>query len=312
MSKNSYKSCALIMSATVILALISMLPLGIFGAVIMALLASTIGYTVTKHLYHFVAVICALVLLIYSLFSKDFLLAITVSLPTILSGITLGIAYNTKLSQFKITGIITSLYTVYLLLNIKLSNINFAEIFKTLAKTYSEVLSSVYNNQIAKAELDSQIAELMSVTMKFMPSFVIILCACFALLLLYAFKKVLKITKSDISFFEPFSEWHTDKSFCIAFLVIIVISFVLPEKSYISDALANVVLVSEFVFYIFGLSLISFLLKPKMKKSLLRKTILILLVPFCFGTPLFIICCLGVLDGFFNFRTKLSKNNLPK
>ncbi|MBQ3181601.1 MAG: hypothetical protein IJB50_02460, partial [Clostridia bacterium] len=100
MTKNTFKNYALIIIATVVLTLISMLPIGIFSIVVTALLASIIGYTVTKHHYYFVGFVCVCILLMYSIFSKDFISSVAVSLPLILSGITLGITYNLKLSEF--------------------------------------------------------------------------------------------------------------------------------------------------------------------------------------------------------------------
>lgn len=312
MTKNSFKSYALIITITAILTLISTLPIGIFGVIITALLASTIGYTITKHHYYFVAVVCSCVLFIYSAFSGEFIASLTVSLPIILSGIALGIVYNLKSSDFIATGAITGIYTVYLLLNAKILSLDFNEFFSTTAKSYSDVLFSVYENQFTQAEIDTIIAEMMSVTLKFMPSFIIILCGCLALLELYIFKRVLKLTKSELSSFKPFDAWHADKSFSIVFFALLIISLFLPEKNYFSDAIANVVLVSEFVFYIFGLSLVDYLLILKMKNHILRRIVLVLLALFSLGAPRYILCFLGAVDGCINLREKLTKNNLPK
>ncbi len=316
MTKNTFKSYALIITSAIILTLVSMLPMGMFGVIITALLASTIGYTITKHHYYFVGLVCTCVFLIYLIFSKDFISSIAVSTPLILCGMTLGITYNLKFSEFVTTGVICGIYTIYFLLNIKLLGASGEDLFKNAfalsAQDYNDVLVALYPEQFTQAELDTLIADAMSVMMKFMPSFMIIMCGCLALLMLYTFKKILKFTKNDITLYKPFFKWRADKSFTIAFFVIAVISFFLPKQTYVSDALANVLFVSLFVFYIFGLSLIDFLLKRKFTNSFLRRTILILLVLFTFGTLLFIICLLGAIDGFINIREKITKNNLPK
>lgn len=316
MTKNTFKSYALIIASAIILTLVSMLPIGIFGVIVTALLASTIGYTITKHHYYFVGLVCACIFLIYMIFSGNFTSSIAASTPLILCGITLGITYNMKFSEFVTTGVICGIYTIYSLLNIKLLDTSGEDLFKNAfalsAQDYSDMLMSLYPEQFTQAELDTLIADAMSVMMKFMPSLMIIMCGCLALLMLYVFKKVLKFTKSDITLYKPFSEWHADKSFSIMFFVIVAISFFLPDQSYIKDAIANVLFVSFFVFFIFGLSLADFLLKRKITNSFLRRTILILLIFFVFGTLPFILCLIGALDGFVNIREKITKNILPK
>ncbi len=307
LTKNTFINYALTIITTIILTLISMLPIGILGIVVTALLASTIGYSVTKHHYSFVGVVCACVFLICLIFSKDFLLSIAASLPLILCGVTLGITYNLKFSEFTAISVICGIYTIYLLLNVK-----FANAFSLSAKDYSNLLLSLYPDQFTQAEIDTLIADAMSVMMKFMPSFIIIMCGCLALLMFYIFKKVLKATKRDISFYKPFSDWHADRSFSIFFLIIALISLFLPEKNYFSDALSNVVLVSVFVFYIFGLALVDFLLSRKFKNKLSRRIILILLITFSSGIPMLIFCFIGTLDGIINIREKITKNNLPE
>lgn len=317
MTKNSIKSYFLIIIASVILTLASLLPIGIFGIVISALLASTIGYTVTKHHYTFVGILCACVFFVYTAFSKNFYTSIAVSLPIILSGITLGISYNLKISEFIPTGVICGIYTTYLLLSVKLSGQNiqsiFASVFSDSAKAYNDMIFASQSTQISQAEIDAMVSEAVSVMMKFMPGFVIILCGALALLMLYMFKKVLKITKSNTSYIRPFYMWHADKSLSIVFFIITAVIFFLPERNYFSDALANVALVSVFVFYIFGLSLVDFLLKRKFKAKFSRRLVLFLLVTFSSGLPIIILCFMGALDGISNMREKIiNKNNLPE
>ena len=316
MTKNSFKNYALIIIATVVFALISMLPIGIFGIIASAFLASTIGYTITKHHYYFVGIVCACVISVYALFSGDFYLTLVVNLPLILSGITLGIAYNLKISEFKTTSIIAGIYTIYTLFNFKFltqDNKNYLEnLLSDSIKNYGDVMAGVYPEQFSQAEIQTILGDALAVMMKYMPSFTIIMCALLALLMLYIFRKVLKITKSDISFLNSFSDWHADRLFSIFFLLIALVCLLLPEKNYFSDALANVVLVSVFVFYIFGLSLVEFLLSRKFKNKFSQRIILILLITFSSGIPMLIFCFIGVLDGIINIREKITKNNLPE
>ena len=143
-----------------------------------------------------------------------------------------------------------------------------------------------------------------------MPSLVIIACVCIALLMFYIFKKILRITKSNIDIYKPFSEWQLDKSISLTYILIFVISFIIPE-GYFADALANVLVVSTFIFYIFGVSFADFLLKRVLKSRVIRKIcmILIAVLPiFSFGFPFILISILGMSDGLFNYKEKIAKN----
>lgn len=316
MTKNDFKNYALIIIATVIFTLVSMLPAGIFSIIFGALVAALIGYTVTKHHYLFVGVVCACVLFIYAAFSRDFLSAVSFALPLILSGMTLGICYNIKTSEFVSVGIMTGIHTLYILLNVKLLGQNGADYFTdTLSesmKSYSDVLSNLYPDQFTASDIQTMLSEVMSVMLKFMPSFIVIVCAIIALLMLYFFRKILKITKSDTAYCKPFSDWRADKSFSIVFILIALVSFFLPQRNYLADAVSNVVFVSVFVFYIFGLSLVDFLLSRKIKSKFSRRLILLLMITFLSGVPMFILVLIGVLDGITDIRAKITRNNLPK
>ncbi len=314
--KNNFKSYALILTSTIITVLISILPLGFLGIVASAVLSAIIGYTVIKYHYFFVATISVCIPLIYSIFTGEFFSAITVSLPTILCGLSLGISYNIKLSEFKLLGILTGIHTVDLLINIKILGHNNANILEELlsssAKMYQDALSSTYGGQISHADINSMLAEILPVMTRLAPCFIVILCGLISLLMLYIFKKVLKFTKSNTDLYKPFSDWHADKSLSISLIFIIILTFFVPTQSYISAALENVFIISLFVFYIFGLSFIDFLLKRRITDSWKRKLILVLLVLFSFGLSLVLLCTLGLLDGFWNFREKFSKRIFPK
>lgn len=311
MTKNTFKNYALILIATVTLSLASVLPLGVFAFLISAVLASIIGYTVTRHHYYFVGVVCLCVITVFSLFSGDFLLSLTASLPVLLCGISLGISYNIKLSEFKTISILTVVYIINTLLNLRISGAinqkSFDDVLFSAKDLYIDTLSSAYGNEIPLQEIESLVANAFSVMMKFMPSMLIVLCILIALLFFSTFKKVLNITKSDIKEFKCFSDWRSDKSISIACIIITIFTFISPQKGYLLDALANVCVISAFIFYIFGLSFASFLLKRKFKNPRTHKIIVVFLAilpVFSLGLPFFIIAILGILDGIFNLREK--------
>ena len=300
----------------IILSLISVLPLGVFTFLISAVLSAVIGYTITRHHYYFVGVVCLCAIAVFSLFSGDFLLSLTAALPVLLCGISLGISYNVKLSEFKTVSILTVIYITNTLLNLRISGVinqkSFEDMLFSAKDLYVDVLVSAYGNEIPSQEIESLVVNAFSVMMKFMPSMLIVLCVLIALLFFSTFKKVLNITESDSSVFKSFSDWKADKSVSITCIVITLFTFAFPQQGYLKDALANVCVISFFIFYIFGLSFASFLLKRKFKKPKAYKTIVVclaLLPVFSLGVPFFIISVLGILDGIFNLREKTKTVN---
>ncbi len=321
MSEKRFKNYTLIIVITILLSLISVLPLGILGLITTALLASVIGYTVTKFHYWFVAFVCVCSTAVTALFVWDLAAAVSYVLPTLLCGLSLGIAHNIKLGNGKTITLVSCIYTLYLVLNISILGTNskgqniIEEALYSSAGIYKNALTTAYAGQISAAELDELMSVMLTTITKFIPGFIIIVCMCIALLYFWIFKKVLKIAKCDISAYKPFSAWRAEKAMSIIFIVITAISLVAPRQDYLSDALANAVMVSCFIFFIFGMSYLNFLLKRVMKNSALRKVVLIFITVssvFTLGLPFIIVLMLGVLDSFVDFRKKSIKNNLPE
>ncbi len=316
MTKNSFLNQILIIIAAIFFTLISMLPLGIFSILVTAVIASIIGYSITKYHYWFLPVVCGFVFFVYFVFTKNISLTLISFMPVLILGTSLGICYNLKLSEFKLLTIITITYTLYVLLNIKILQLGNIDIVKDVlfssVKNYTDALASLYEGQIAKSEIDTLLGNVIMSIRKLMPSVIIMFSACTGLLSLYIFKKVLKLTKCDISQFKSFSEHRADKTLGIMFFIFFAVEIFMPEKGYLADAILNVCVISEFVFYIFGLSFIDFILKLKMKNLSLKKIVLILIVIFSVGTPMLFISILGALDSCFDYREKISKSNLPK
>ncbi len=315
MAENKFKNYALILIATVILSLISTLNLSIVGILFTALLASVIGYTITRYHYYFVGLVCVCSCTVYALFVGDFIVAISSLAPTLLCGISLGIAYNLKFTEFKTISLLSCVYVIYLLLSVKIigvdeNNLNIIEkTFKESSEVYKNVLLATYAGEFSQAEISKLMSEIMTTMMKFMPSFILIICIVIAIFIFYIFKKILKITKSDLSVFKPFSEWQFDKSLGIIYIIVAIMIFIAP-KGYIADAFANVLAVSTFIFYVLGLSFIDFLLKSRMNNSAPRKILLFFIATlpiFALGLPFIFICILGLFDCLINLKEKSLK-----
>ncbi len=308
MAENNLKNYILTAIIIAILTVASATLSGVVGLLFFVLLSAVIGYTVTKHHYSLVLVSCVLTIAIYGFFAKMFSASFFSLIPIILCGISLGISHNMKLSEFKTLCVVGVINVFYLVLNMK-----FTGIAETLEADIMDVLSSsfsLYEGQMSQADFNTLTSTFLSMFMTFMPSFIIIFCMCYSFLFLLAFKSVLKITKSDMSHYVSLSQWHAEKSLCVLFVLITAVGFMLPAGNMFSDAILNVVFVSTFIFFLYGFSLLSFLLKKRMSNNLFRKALLILILTFTlpfFGLPYIAICIGGVLDGFVDFRKKFEK-----
>lgn len=308
MIKNKFKSYAIILILTAIFTLGTVLPLDIFSLIFQAISVALLGYTVTKHHYTFVSVVCAFIVMLYSIFSQNILSGISLGIEVILYGITLGIGYNLKLSEFKIVGILAAVYSLFMIFNMEFSGTG--DNLRTIIASSMESLYTVYETQITQADFRNIISTLLDVFMKFMPSLIIIIGIVFGIWHFWFFKKVLNITKSDSDKYLCFSDLHADKSLSITYLILSLISFLMPQGTYFSDALANVITVASFVFFIFGLSYADFILKNKMKNTILRRLVLIFLIFASLsivGIPFIMLSILGAMDGCFNYRNRLTK-----
>lgn|GEM_PF-2864082 len=323
MVENRFKNHILLLVASVILTLLTLLPLGILGIIVTALLTALVGYTVTKHHYSFVAVVCAGVLLMYVLFSGNLIASIFTSLPIILCGLSLGIAYNLKISSFKTIGIFTGVYTlnilsVLMLYGSKNGHNALEQLLSDVSNSFNEFISSESAQQFLSTSTDVNAETLREITNQvmaiftmLMPAIIVIACILFALLNFAIFKKLLKSLKSDISFYSEFSLWRADVSMSVIYFIIVALAMFAPQGNYISAALLNVVTISTFVFFIFGLSFADYILTIKLKKQLLRRVILVILTVsslLVLGFPFFILVFTGALDGCFNFRKKYATN----
>ncbi len=307
LTKNDLKNYIITAIIAVILTVVSANISGVIGLIFMAYTAALIGYTVTKHHYGYVVLLCGLIAAVFGLFGKSFV-ALLSALPVILCGISLGISCNLKFSQFKTLFILTGVYVLYMVVNMRLSGIA-PDFSSVLAEAISSAYP-LYEGTISLTDYNSIASELLSMFMKFMPAFIIIFCMCYGILLLLAFKSVLNKSKSKLSDFVSLSQWHADKNFGISFLILLGISFILPAKNIVADAIANVILVSSFVFFVLGFSLLAYTLKRRAKNPTSGKitAVIILAISVIFiGFPFIIITVIGVMDSFKNYRERLKK-----
>lgn len=320
MSKKSLINHILVVIIAVVLTLISVFPIGILGIFFTAALSALIGYSTTKHHYTFVASLCVLVFAVTSLFTVDTLAAVTYVLPTLLCGLSLGIAHNIKFHESKTIVLLSCIHTINLLANIKalgmINGKNFLEeALISSSDIYRELLETAYGQQFSTAEINELMSATLNIILKLIPAFVIIAGAMIALLYFYCFIKALKITKVDTKEYIPFSEWKASKSFTVIFLIITSLMMFSPIDNYFGDALMNVFMVSLFIFFVFGLSFLDFLFKRLVRISALRKLIIIsitLISLFTFGVPFIALFIAGILNGFIDFRSKIKRDNLPE
>lgn len=318
MSKKSLINHILVVIIAVVLTLISVFPIGILGIFFTAALSALIGYSTTKHHYTFVASLCVLVFAVTSLFTVDTLAAVTYVLPTLLCGLSLGIAHNIKFHESKTIVLLSCIHTINLLANIKalgmINGKNFLEeALISSSDIYKELLETAYGQQFSTAEINELMSATLNIILKLIPAFVIIAGAMIALLYFYCFIKALKITKVDTKEYIPFSEWKASKSFTVIFLIITSLMMFSPIDNYFGDALMNVFMVSLFIFFVFGLSFLDFLFKRLVRISALRKLIIIsitLISIFTFGVPFIALFIAGILNGFIDFRSKIKRDNL--
>lgn len=313
MSRNNAKDFLLTMLLIVIFTLLTALPQPTLTILASALVTALIGYSVTKFHYGYVTLLSFVVLVINLLFQTNFLSALTVSMPVILCGLTLGIAYNLKLSVLKLICVFTTVYVLDVALNIKLASVAFRgenlfeSVVSSVGQMYRETLVTAYGSALPAAEIDAVVSQLTSTLLRFTPGFIVISCAGYALLCYYIFKRFLKLKKADTSSFNDFLDWHADRSISIFYFILMFIYFLIPTEKFLSDVLLNMVTIMSFVFFILGLAFLEFKLKTRLKRSGTRKLIVLAVSLSSFllmGLPFFVLSIVGAFDGFFDYRHK--------
>ncbi len=299
--------------AVAVLSLLTLLPINALFILCSATIVAVIGFCVTRLHYGYVAFVCFINFAIYTIFSGSLLSSISSSLPLVLCGLTLGICLNLKLSVYKTLTIFAVLYLLCIVLSIKITEVfvsgqnAFVQAVEVIGNVLRESLTALYPEQAGSNEIDSLVSEFTSMLLRFSPSFIVIVCISFALLCYYLFRRLCMITKTDVSCFLSFSSWRAEKFLSIPFFIIMALCIFMPNESFLSDILLNISAVMSFIFFILGLSLVEFKLEKTIRKSYIRKFILIVIVLcsfFIMGFPFAVISTIGALDGLINYREK--------
>lgn len=313
MIKNNLKTYITVSILSVLFSVGSLVPIGIISAISSIALVGLIGYTVTRFHYAFVGFLCICAFVPYALFAKDFASALYTYSQLALCSIALGICFNVKLSGIKTIGIVSAFHVIYILLTMLITGLG--NNFTVLLSDTMQSLYPLYEGYISQADYHSIILTAIEMMTRLVPSFVVLSGVFTGLIYFGAFRLVLKMTHSE-SYCEKFSDCRADKTFSIIYFILSLISFLLPDNNYYSDIIMNVILITTFVFFIFGLSLIAYKLNISFGDSPKKKLLFALAVVsplFIFGLPFTVIGYIGALDGIFDFRqNKAQKNTISK
>ena len=198
LTKNDLKNYIITAIITLILTIISVNVSGLLGLVFPAFIAAFIGYSATRHHYLYVGLLCGLVIVVFGLFGGT-VASLLSGLPVILCGISLGICYNLKFSQYKTLFIVTLIYVLYMIINMKISGLA-----SNLSSVLTEMISAaypLYEGMISQTDYNAIASQILSIFIRFMPAFIVVFCAAYGFLLLIAFKSVLKKTTSEYADF---------------------------------------------------------------------------------------------------------------
>ncbi len=310
-----WKDMISVMVLTIIFTLLATLSQGLLTILAVSIVTALLGYATTKFHYVYITGLSVLIIAIYLLFYNSVLSTITSAIPVILCGLTLGISYNLKFSVFKLLCVFTTVYVLYIAINIKLVSLafvgeNFFESFvASLGTFYEEALQSFSEAKLSADEINAVVSEFTSAILRFSPSFLLILCILIALLSYFVFWCVLRLKKTDTSLFAPFSMWHAEKGISITYFILMILSLFIPS-GFLADVLLNMITVMCFVFYVLGISLLLFNLKKKALKKFtinIIMTFVIVLSITMIGLPFLVISFAGAFDGFFDYRRRLLK-----
>lgn len=309
MTKNNLKNFISIIFLTVIFAIGTSIPLGIISAISSVILVGLIGYAVTRFHYTLVGLVCICTFVPYAIFGADIISALYAYSEVILCALALGICFNLKLSGIKTISIVSGFHIVYTLLTMMITGVG--KDFVTSLNDTMQSLYPLYEGHISQEDFRSVMMITVDMITRFVPS-IVVLSGFFAGIIYFgAFRLILKITKSE-SFYERFSDCRADKSLSVMYFVITFINFLLPAENYYSDIVANVVLITTFVFFVFGLALIAHKLNTRFGNSPKKKLLFTLAVIsplFLLGLPFTVIGYIGALDGIFDFRHKNTQKN---
>ncbi|MBR5157089.1 MAG: DUF2232 domain-containing protein [Clostridia bacterium] len=324
MTGSNIKYYLMTTASLVALAFISCYFTGLIQLFAGILISVILGSQTVKMHYGFVAAstsITFLIPLVISLlsgavFTTALLYALLLIIPIILMGLTLGFSANLKLSFNKTVIFLAILYLASTLTGMKILNLagnpamNIEAIISQSIDQAMLSLDSVYSDLPEIDELfNTVISAVSSMMLTLSPSLFIIISLAVGYITALIFKSFLARRRVDMSFWPAFYLQRADKSFAILFLIVFFLNSFVPEGMF-KDAMTNVILILSCIFFLYGLTFFSWKLRASGVKSPTRKLIFIALIPVCsmlFMLPFFIILIIGLFDGIFDYRSRLSK-----
>lgn len=310
MNKNNLMSYIILSFLTVIFSCLGTLPLGITSAIFAVLLIGLISFAVTRHHYAFIAFLCVCATIPCIILSSNVFSAIYRCSEIVLYSLTLGICYNIKLSGIKTICILSALHIIYAIIPTIISGSG-----QDLIPAFSESMQSIYplyKGYMSQADFNAIISATTTAIVKLIPSIFVLAGFIVATMYFGVFRLGLKLTKTK-SHYGFFSDCHADKSLCVIYFVLIALNHFFVTDGYFKDILGNVVLISTFFFYVFGLAFVSFVLNRTIANSKKRNlffALTVFLSLFLLGIPFILIVLLGASEGIFNFRQKIMDKNI--
>ena len=320
MNRESIKSYFLNAGCILALSILYCITGGLVQFLAGILASVLIGTSVTKHHYAFVSIECLLCLAVVSGFYgiqagvMGIIAGLSSGVILVLIGIGLGLSTNLKLSVSGTVLLCSAIYLANMLIGFMLIGREMP--FDILLSEFRDILSETFKAQYSSMpdigmQLDAVIDEMMALTFKFMPSFLICsaLISGFIATLIYS-KTVVKLNKNV----KPvsFSFLRVERTVGVLCIVILLIA-AFSEDALISDAVLNVVVIMSFIFFICGLSYFDFSMKKKGKNRTYRSIMIIVVIPLVsmlFLLPSAVICGAGFLDSLINFRkNKISRED---
>jgi uncharacterized protein YybS (DUF2232 family) len=256
------------------------------------------------------AVLYGAVCLIFSLDAP--LLALAAFAPLLLSALTAGFMLNLRAPLFRTVALCALFF-----LAASFAGLGFMNHFKQLDQfgeaifQMTEALGAVAGDALPSgqsAALKENLAAFARLLNAVLPSLFLCFGLSYAYLLVVLTKRALVKSGRDMAYLTNFYNLRFDMPAAVGFLALL---FVAPalESQLARDLALNVLAIAGFLFFVFGTSLAAW----KMKANGVGKPLRVAALAALFVSPALIpllpplvLCGVGVLDAFFNFRTRKS------
>ena len=277
--------------------------------VIGMLIAALLG--MVMHREHFALGITntILVLIIFTLFLKP-VAAIVSGAPLILLGLSLCLGTKFKMKLPHMIMLCAVLYLLEVLIGLKVTeslsngNASFSSMMLETGEQMRTVMQAYYPEPEYKDMIEQAISMSVDMSIMLAPAVFTIVSIVLSSVLVYVYKKMQNVQKTDMSFWIPFNQLQADRLFAVLFLLLFVV-LTATRGGMAFAAIANVVLILTFLFFILGLAVFNYKLKQKGAGDTMRKLLTAALI--CFSTmfcmiPIFALIICGVTDAFFDYR----------